>query len=194
MLNYYYKSSSFYYLINKFFIGGGQCGDIGCGTGRDTSWLIDQGFDVHEGEVIIWQQMLFKNLGNDRAGSYRTSPLFRPIIPIKNAEADQVKDLTQGLFEWYEQNKTQINPLELASSLFLKFFWLQPFDESNEKMAVLLFSFILLKNGYGLTIMEKTPELITKVEQTFTTKDTTDFYTYVLQLLKTQLESKLENT
>ena len=35
-----------YYLINKFFIGGGQCGDIGCGTGRDTSWLIDQGFDV----------------------------------------------------------------------------------------------------------------------------------------------------
>jgi ubiquinone/menaquinone biosynthesis C-methylase UbiE len=35
-----------YYLINKFFIGGGRCGDIGCGIGRDASWLIDQGFDV----------------------------------------------------------------------------------------------------------------------------------------------------
>lgn len=160
---------------------------------RYLQLLVDQGFEIHEGEVITWHQMLFKNLGNDRAGSYRTTPLYRPIIQIKNAEASQVKDLTQGLFEWYGQNKTKLTPLELASSLFLKFIWIHPFDESNEKMAVLLFSFILLKNGYGLPVLERTPELIKNVEQTFETKDTTAFYTYLLQQLKIQMESDLEN-
>lgn len=160
---------------------------------RYLQLLVDQGFDIHEGEIITWHQMLFKNLGNDQAGSYRTTPLYRPIIQIKNAEASEVKDLTQGLFEWYGQNKTKLSPLELASSLFLKFIWIHPFDESNEKIAVLLFTFILMKNGYGLHVLKKTPELITKVEQTFSTKDTTAFYTYVLQFLKTQFESKLEN-
>lgn len=160
---------------------------------RYLQLLVNQGFDIHEGEVITWHQMLFRNLGHDQAGIYRTTPLYQPIIQVNNAEANQVNDLTQKLFKWYEDNKTKLTPLELASSLFLKFIWIQPFEESNEKMAVLLFSFILLKNGYGLPVLKKTPELIKNVEQTFETKDTTAFYTYLLQQLKIQMESDLEN-
>ena len=35
-----------YALVHQYFIVGGKCADIGCGIGRDTSWLANQGFKV----------------------------------------------------------------------------------------------------------------------------------------------------
>ena len=38
--------SKLYGLIDRYFIRAGRCADIGCGTGRDTSWLADKGYEV----------------------------------------------------------------------------------------------------------------------------------------------------
>lgn len=38
--------SKLYELIARYFIRGGRCADIGCGTGRDTSWLASKGYEV----------------------------------------------------------------------------------------------------------------------------------------------------
>jgi ubiquinone/menaquinone biosynthesis C-methylase UbiE len=35
-----------YQLMRQFFIQGGRTGDIGCGIGRDSAWLSQQGFQV----------------------------------------------------------------------------------------------------------------------------------------------------
>lgn len=35
-----------YQLVNKFFIKGGVCADVGCGIGRDSAWLSKQGYSV----------------------------------------------------------------------------------------------------------------------------------------------------
>lgn len=35
-----------YQLVNQFFIKGGICADVGCGIGRDSAWLSEQGYSV----------------------------------------------------------------------------------------------------------------------------------------------------
>ncbi|SDY13347.1 bifunctional 2-polyprenyl-6-hydroxyphenol methylase/3-demethylubiquinol 3-O-methyltransferase UbiG [Nitrosomonas sp. Nm33] len=35
-----------YQLINQFFVKGGVCADVGCGIGRDSTWLFKQGYPV----------------------------------------------------------------------------------------------------------------------------------------------------
>ena len=35
-----------YQLVNKFFIKGEACADVGCGIGRDSAWLSEQGYPV----------------------------------------------------------------------------------------------------------------------------------------------------
>lgn len=35
-----------YQLINQFFVKGGVCADVGCGIGRDSAWLLEQGYPV----------------------------------------------------------------------------------------------------------------------------------------------------
>ena len=47
-----------YRLIERFFIQGAACADIGCGIGRDTHWLLQQGYQVIG--IDAAEQMLFE--------------------------------------------------------------------------------------------------------------------------------------
>ena len=40
------RPSRLYQLIDQYFLDDGECADLGCGTGRDSSWMVDQGYRV----------------------------------------------------------------------------------------------------------------------------------------------------
>jgi len=47
-----------YRIIDRFFIRGAACTDIGCGIGRDSRWLLQQGYQVTG--IDAAEQMLFE--------------------------------------------------------------------------------------------------------------------------------------
>jgi len=160
---------------------------------RYLQLLSNQGFDLNESEIVTLHQILHKNLGNDMAGSFRTTAVLNTMFQIKVGGNEDVKQLISGLIRWYKEHKSSSSPLELASSLFLKFIWIHPFTESNEKIAVFLFAFVLFRSGYGWHILELSTEFIQRVEYTFEKQDTTAFYIHILLHVKNQLELSTES-
>lgn len=47
-----------YRIIDRFFIRGAECTDVGCGIGRDSRWLLRQGYQVTG--IDASEQMLFE--------------------------------------------------------------------------------------------------------------------------------------
>lgn len=150
--------------------------------------LIDQKFDLNASEIQTIHQLLLKNINSDEGGMFRTTPLFSSHFNIQSASSNDIESKVNELFEWYEKQKSSIHPIELATSMYLKFLAIQPISESNEKMASLIFTFILWKNGFGLITTEMNVFSKKLVENTFQQQDFTTFYIEVLNFVQFSLE------
>jgi Fic family protein len=53
-------------------------------------------------------------------------------------------------FDWYNQNKNIISPVELAALTHLKFVTIHPFSDGNGRISRLMMNFVLNKKGYPM--------------------------------------------
>lgn len=60
------------------------------------------------------------------------------------------------LFEWYNLNKEELHPIELASIFHHKFVLIHPFDDGNGRISRLVVNYILIKNNYPPIIIKST--------------------------------------
>lgn len=58
--------------------------------------------------------------------------------------------LLKGFFKWYNDNKTKLNPVELAALVHLKFVTIHPFGDGNGRISRLMMNFVLNKYGYPM--------------------------------------------
>jgi Fic family protein len=83
--------------------------------------------------------------------------VWRPVdIYIKTSKFEfprhsYVPSLMKKLFDWYEQNKGQLHPVELAAKLHTKFITIHPFADGNGRIARLLMNYILQSNEFPFT-------------------------------------------
>jgi len=95
--------------------------------------------------VLYWHKKLFESTKEDIAGKIRAHQIaisrskFLPPFPA------ELEFLLKEFFEWYNKNKN-INPIELAALVHLKFVSIHPFSDGNGRLSRLMMNFVLKKN------------------------------------------------
>jgi len=101
--------------------------------------------------ILKLHAVLKKDVTED-AGSFRDAQVIvGTLIPIK---ADMIETEINNLLSWYDQNESQLDPLELAATFHCIFERIHPFFDGNGRVGRLLLNFILLKNKYPLVIIQ----------------------------------------
>ncbi len=64
--------------------------------------------------------------------------------------------LLKEFFDWYNENKNKLHPVELAALVHLKFVTIHPFTYGNGRISRIMMSFVLKKNNFPLLDMPYT--------------------------------------
>ena len=100
--------------------------------------------------VLYWHKKLFGETKEDIAGKIREHGVqislskFVPPTPV------ELQILLKEFFDWYNQNRKKISPVELAALVHLKFVTIHPFSDGNGRISRLMMNFVLHKNGYPM--------------------------------------------
>lgn len=100
--------------------------------------------------VLKWHLDLMKETKPDIAGKIRVHNVaiarskFTPPMHL------EIESLLKEFFDWYNKEKTKLNPVELAALVHLKFVTIHPFSDGNGRISRLIMNFILKKNKFPL--------------------------------------------
>jgi len=64
--------------------------------------------------------------------------------------------ILREFFDWYNQNKKKIHPVQLAALAHIKFVSIHPFGDGNGRITRLLMNYVLNNNGYPMLIIDYT--------------------------------------
>lgn len=106
--------------------------------------------DLNLQVALKWHLNLMKETKEDIAGKIRVHNVEiarSKFIPPLHLELDTLIKL---FFDWYNQEKKKIHPVELAALVHLKFVTIHPFSDGNGRISRLMMNFILKKNKFPL--------------------------------------------
>lgn len=147
-------------------------------TFRDTAFLLEKGItpnnkpisDVKEAEahkklfykileyekdltlnvILQWHKNLFQETKPEISGKIRKNRVgiagskYIPPLPV------EIYPLLREFFKWYNKNKDNIHPIELAMLVHLKFVTIHPFSDGNGRISRIMMNFVLNKKGYPM--------------------------------------------
>ena len=100
--------------------------------------------------VLYWHKKLFEDTKEDIAGKIREHGVqisrskFSPPTPV------ELQILLKEFFDWYNQNKNKVFPIELAALVHLRFVTIHPFSDGNGRISRLMMNFVLHKYGFPM--------------------------------------------
>jgi Fic family protein len=114
--------------------------------------------DLNEYILKNIHYLVLKTIDNQNAGTYRTINV--GISGSKHTPSHflQVSDEMKKLFTWYENNKNNFHPVELATIFQFKFVYVHPFADGNGRTARLLLNLFLMLNGYPPIVIKADPQ------------------------------------
>ncbi len=106
--------------------------------------------DINLQFILYMHKTLFELTNPDIAGKIREHQVGISGCKFVPPLAVEVYPLLQDFFSWYEKNKAETHPVELAALVHLKFVTIHPFSDGNGRTSRLLMNFVLHKNGYPM--------------------------------------------
>jgi Fic family protein len=100
--------------------------------------------------VLYWHKKLFETTKPEIAGkirNYQVKIAGSKFVPPFPAE---IYPLLKDFFKWYNTNKKNMHPVELAALVHLKFVTIHPFGDGNGRISRLMMNFVLDKHKYPL--------------------------------------------
>ncbi len=94
---------------------------------------------------------LMARIDDERSGSWRRDTVFVTGAPKQPMRAEKVPDAMLELEAWLGQSA--IHPIIQATEAHYRFVKIHPFYDGNGRTARLLMNWILLRNGYPLTVI-----------------------------------------
>jgi Fic family protein len=130
--------------------------------------------------VLFWHKKLFERTKQDIAGKVRNHQVaisgskFMPPMPA------EIETELRDFFDWYNKNKANLNPVELAALVHLKFVTIHPFSDGNGRISRLIMNFVLYKHNYPMLDIayEKRNTYYTALERSQIKKDTSPFLSW----------------
>lgn len=134
-----------------------------------------------EKEFLLIHNLLFKGLKFENAGKYKNDPL---IIREMNL-----------LFNWYETHRNSLNPIILASEIYLKILDINPFEKGNLQIANIIMNWILLQNNYVYALTQTdvntSDEYFTALDEYKINNNKSAFINYILKIEKENLNNAI---
>jgi Fic family protein len=115
--------------------------------------LILQKIDLDIKVILRLHMLLLKAIPNYEG----YAGVWRPVnVYIRDSKYDfpawkDIPELMKDLLRWYDANKNELHPVELASIFHAKFVTIHPFADGNGRMARLLMNYILQLHGFPFT-------------------------------------------
>lgn len=104
--------------------------------------------ELNEEFILKIHSIILKNISERFAGRYREGVIriFGSNARFPNSVI--VPQLVKNLVYWYNKNRKEYHPFEMAIIFSMKFVSIHPFIDGNGRMSRLLMNFILKKNKY----------------------------------------------
>ncbi|QEP45007.1 Fic family protein [Ectothiorhodospiraceae bacterium BW-2] len=109
--------------------------------------------EFNQNVLLQIHAIILSGIDRENAGMYRRERVriagSRHICP----NYLKIPQLMEEYFHYYEANRINTHPVELASNLHEKLVTIHPFIDGNGRTARLVMNLILLKNGYPITVI-----------------------------------------
>lgn len=100
--------------------------------------------------ILKWHKDLLKDTKPDIAGKIRSHDVAIARSKFKPPMYIEIDVLLKEFFDWYNKEKKNIHPVELAALVHLKFVTIHPFSDGNGRISRLIMNFILKDNNFPL--------------------------------------------
>ena len=131
-------------------------------------------------DILKLHELFYRRIDPSQAGKFRTVPVFISGSHYPLPLPEQIPVLMDKFLMWYQQNETELHPLELAALAHQKFVFIHPFVDGNGRVARLLMNLVLLRFGYPITIIPPILRLeyIATLEKAH--RNTNDFIQFII--------------
>src|SRR3989338_475013 len=100
--------------------------------------------------VLYWHKKLFGDTKGDIAGKIREHGVQISRSKFTTPSPVELRILLKEFFNWYNQNKNKVFPIELAALVHLRFVTIHPFSDGNGRISRLMMNFVLHKYGFPM--------------------------------------------
>ncbi len=112
--------------------------------------MLRENSDLNLRLVLRWHKRLFVATDQDIAGIIRKHPVAIAGSKYEPPQPVELNYLLRRFFLWYNNNKKDTHPVELAALAHLKFVTIHPFTDGNGRISRLIMNFILHRNGFPM--------------------------------------------
>ncbi|QSW89487.1 helix-turn-helix domain-containing protein [Flavobacterium endoglycinae] len=137
---------------------------------------------LSEKEFLSIHNLIFKGIKFENAGKYKNDPLVSREMNL--------------LFNWYETHKNNLNPIILASEIYLKILDINPFEKGNLQIANIIMNWILLQNNYIYSVAQndknRPNEYFSALDEYQIKNDKSVFINYILKIEKENLINAIQ--
>ncbi len=137
---------------------------------------------LNEKELLLIHNLIFKGIKFENAGKYKNDPLVSREMNL--------------LFNWYETHKNNLNPIILASEIYLKILDINPFEKGNLQIANIIMNWILLQNNYIYSVAQndknRPNEYFSALDEYQIKNDKSVFINYILKIEKENLINAIQ--
>ena len=146
--------------------------------------------NLNETFILKLHSIILKNISERFAGNYRKTDVRIFGSNVKLPQAEKVPQLIGNLIYWYNKNKANHHPFELAILFSMKFVTIHPFIDGNGRVSRLLMNFVLNKNKYPwINIYKKNRENYLKSVRKANDENYSLIFPFLIKTLKENLES-----
>ena len=140
--------------------------------------------------------LILKNIDNENAGRYRNVDVMISGSAHKPPTFLQVENLMEEYVNFYEENKSTLNPVILSAEIHERLVTIHPFIDGNGRTSRLVMNLILLQHGFPITNISSQNDLrdeyYTSLETVQTGESKELFHTFIAKNVKESLIKYLE--
>ena len=152
--------------------------------------------DITKRNLLEVHRLVLKSIDNENSGKYRNVPVRISGSEHVPPQPFLVDKMMEDFFIHYERQKRILHPVLLAAEMHERLVTIHPFVDGNGRTSRLLMNFILLKNGYTLTILKGDPSskasYFKSLEAMQVHNDPNQFYELIAERVIASLEEHLE--
>lgn len=118
--------------------------------------LADNNIEISMSEIKNIHAIILKSIQNMEAGAYRKSQVYINLQDGTKHNFPQpfmLDNLMQDFLKYFNDNKNNLHPVEMAAQLHQKLVNIHPFIDGNGRTSRLIMNLFLIQNGYPIAII-----------------------------------------